>query len=237
MGPAVRTAVAAVLAWYAGLAFAPVFGDFPGPGPFLLAVSVAVLAALSPLVAVRRLGPLWTALAGSVAVTVAGLVVTGAGLDVVHGPWRLLTMALPADASGPVLAAVAIAAGWGALAADVARRVLQWTAGAADRSRGGAGLRARALGLGRTAARLVRRRPRPAPGHPLPGGAALAGGRRRWRWWPCPWWWPPCSARPRPVSVPAPRPTPAPWSPRRCSPAAGSARCSATWRCATAPSR
>lgn len=117
-----RIVLAGAAGGWAGLAFAPAFGGFPGPGRFALATSAVVLmaTAVALLTAfVPRLPPAVTAAAGAVGIAAAALVFSGTGVDVVHGPWRLLTAALPADASGAALGAVVMLAGWLALAATL----------------------------------------------------------------------------------------------------------------------
>lgn len=104
-----RVILAGLLGLVSGLAFGPVFGGTPGP--FLAAVgatvATAVVAAMIP-----RIGPALVAVGGMTAVVVVAAVVTGAGTAMTHGPWRLLTGALPVDPAGPPLAAVAVVVGW-----------------------------------------------------------------------------------------------------------------------------
>jgi len=117
-----RVALAALLGGYAGLAFAPVFGGVPGPPRFVTAIvaaagiaaAVALVAALAP-----RMPATGTALAGVVGVAAAVMVVVRPGAAVADGPRQLLTGALPADAAGPGLAAVAFLIGWTTLAAGL----------------------------------------------------------------------------------------------------------------------
>ncbi|KLL11323.1 DUF3488 and transglutaminase-like domain-containing protein [Protofrankia coriariae] len=113
-----------VLTWLigtlAGGGFGPVFGGVPGSAAFLLAVgsstTVAFLAALAVLLR-PRLSAATAGLAGSAAVALTAALATGTGAGVVHGPWDLLTAALPADPGGPALASVALLTGWTTLAA------------------------------------------------------------------------------------------------------------------------
>jgi protein-glutamine gamma-glutamyltransferase len=117
-----RVLCSATLGWLAGLAFGPVFGGPPGPGPFLMAVSaVAVEATLVALAAalLPRLPAALTTGVGAGAVVATAMLATGAVADLPSGPWRLLTGALPADAAGPPLAAVVVVAGWSSLAAGL----------------------------------------------------------------------------------------------------------------------
>lgn len=117
-----RLALAATAAALAGVSFAPVFG---GLGPaFLLAVLVppaAVLCwALVARTTVRADGPVprvpaWMTAVGLLAALAAAGLTTMPGADVASGPYRLLTGALPADPSGPQLAAVAAVTGFAAV--------------------------------------------------------------------------------------------------------------------------
>jgi len=113
-----RVLVAVALGALGGFAFGPAFGGTSGA--FAVAVAVACgAAALAGVVAVTlpRVPPAVVALGGAVAVVVAAMVTTGAGARLVHGPWQLLTGAVPAEPAGPPLAAAAVVAGWSALAA------------------------------------------------------------------------------------------------------------------------
>jgi transglutaminase-like putative cysteine protease len=118
---AVRLVLAAGLAALAGVSFAPVFGGIGAA--LLLAVltppAVALAWALWPLLRPgdRPHVPLGIAVLGVLAVAVAVAVTTSPGADVASGPYRLLTGALPADPSGPQLAAVSALTGYTALIA------------------------------------------------------------------------------------------------------------------------
>ncbi|MGH3910985.1 MAG: DUF3488 domain-containing protein, partial [Pseudonocardiaceae bacterium] len=119
----------ALVAW-AGLSFGPVFGaGVPGPPILLLAVLVPVAVAIGwgllTSVITERPGGLASA-AGVIAVLGAVLVVTRPGRQVASGPFRLLSSALPIEATGPELAAVSafiglagLVAVWLALESDV----------------------------------------------------------------------------------------------------------------------
>ena len=113
-----RVTLALALGAVGGLAYAPVFAG--ADAAFLTAVlgAVAAAGAAGVLAAcVRRLSAPVAALAGLVAVVAVACLTTGTGVDLAQGPWQLLTGALPADAAGPPLAAVATVAGWVTLAA------------------------------------------------------------------------------------------------------------------------
>lgn len=115
-----RVLVAVALGALGGFAFGPAFGGASG------AVAAAITAtcgaaALAAVVAVTvpRVPPAAVAMAGAVAVVAAAMIVTGSGAGLVHGPWRLLTGAVPVEPTGPPLAAAAVVAGWSALAAGL----------------------------------------------------------------------------------------------------------------------
>ncbi len=118
----VRALLAGLLGAFAGLAFGPVFGGVPGPAAFVAALAaatgaatvVAVAAVLAP-----KLSPTLLAVGGALAVAAVAVTMTGSGVKVMDGPWRLLTGALPADPAGPPLGIVALAAGWCALLAGL----------------------------------------------------------------------------------------------------------------------
>lgn len=117
-----RAVLTGLLGTLTGLAFGPVFGGLPGPGAFVVAVAFTTGAAtLVVLAAVLfpRLSPTLIALAGAAVVVVTAAGVTGSGLALVDGPRRLLTGALPYDASGPPLGGVALAAGLATLFAGL----------------------------------------------------------------------------------------------------------------------
>lgn len=117
-----RLGCVGVLCGMAGLGFAPVFGGAPGPARFLVAILVAAAAGtaigltaiLWPGVRAASLGA-----GGAVAAAAVGLATAWPGAAVLHGPWRLLTGALPADAAGAELYTVAVAVGWTALASGL----------------------------------------------------------------------------------------------------------------------
>ncbi|TYK43644.1 transglutaminaseTgpA domain-containing protein [Actinomadura decatromicini] len=115
---ALRVLTAAALGWLAGLAFGPVFGGFPAPAAFMVAISAttaaATLVALLSLTAAWR-APMLLSLSGAIAVPAVAAAVTGTGADIVRGPAQLLTGALPAEPSGPPLAAAAAVTGWAVL--------------------------------------------------------------------------------------------------------------------------
>lgn len=116
----VRAVLTGLLGTLTGLAFGPVFDGLPGP--FVVAVAATTGAAtLVVLVAVLfpRLSPTLIALAGAAVVAVTAAAVTGSGVALVDGPRRLLTGALPYDASGPPLGGVALAAGLSTLLAGL----------------------------------------------------------------------------------------------------------------------
>ncbi len=117
-----RALLAGLLGALAGLAFGPVFGGVPGPGAFVAAVGAATGAATVVVLAavlVPRLSPTLVAVTGALAVFAVAIAMTGSGLKIMDGPWRLLTGALPADPTGPPLGIVALAAGWCALLAGL----------------------------------------------------------------------------------------------------------------------
>jgi transglutaminase-like putative cysteine protease len=108
-----RLAAVAAVCLLVGGAFAPAFGSpMTGPadipGPLLLGVLATVVSAATAVGVCRamRRGPTIAAIAGLVVVatTVASTVRPGA--DVLSGPYRLLTAALPQDPHGPELATV-----------------------------------------------------------------------------------------------------------------------------------
>ncbi|MGH4015191.1 MAG: transglutaminaseTgpA domain-containing protein [Pseudonocardiaceae bacterium] len=117
-----RLLLGGALVALAGLSFGPVFGaaGFPGPPILLLAVlvpaGVAIAWGLVTSVVTARPGGLASA-AGVVAVLAAVAVVTRPGRQVASGPFRLLTSALPIEATGPELAAVSALTGLAALVA------------------------------------------------------------------------------------------------------------------------
>lgn len=120
----VRVVVSGGLAALAGLSFGPVFGPgpvgFPGPPALLLAVLVPVVVAIAwglvtSLVAQRPGG--MVSAAGVIVVLATVAVVTRPGGQVVSGPRRLLSSALPVEASGPELTAVSALTGFAALVA------------------------------------------------------------------------------------------------------------------------
>ncbi|BCL14456.1 transglutaminase-like domain-containing protein [Micromonospora sagamiensis] len=115
-----RVLVAVSLGALGGFAFGPAFGGMSGA--FAVAVAVAWgAAALAGVAAVAlpRTPPTVVAVVGAVAVASAATVATGSGVGLVHGPWQLLTGAVPAEPTGPPLAAAAVVAGWSALAAGL----------------------------------------------------------------------------------------------------------------------
>ncbi|MGH3907657.1 MAG: transglutaminaseTgpA domain-containing protein, partial [Pseudonocardiaceae bacterium] len=117
-----RLLLGGALVALAGLSFDPVFGSagFPGPPILLLAVLVPAGVAIAwgwvTSVVTARPGGLASA-AGVVAVLAAVAVVTRPGRQVASGPLRLLTSALPIEATGPELAAVSAFTGLAALVA------------------------------------------------------------------------------------------------------------------------
>lgn len=118
---------AALLSLVAGLAFAPAFGghlDVPdfAPGRLLVALVAAVLAPTTAVAVCtwRQWSAALAAISGLIALAVAIGVGARPGSDVVNGPYRLLTTALPADAEGPALAAVAAVVGVTALISTLA---------------------------------------------------------------------------------------------------------------------
>ncbi|MFN2495531.1 MAG: transglutaminaseTgpA domain-containing protein [Pseudonocardiaceae bacterium] len=120
----VRVVLSGALAALAGLSFGPVFGPGPAglPGPVALLAAVlapvAVAIAWGLVTSLRATRPEGlTSVVGVVGVLVAATVVTRPGADVVSGPYRLLTSALPVEPSGPELAAVSALAGFAALVA------------------------------------------------------------------------------------------------------------------------
>ncbi len=120
--PAVRAFLAVVLGAAAGLAFGPAFGGDPAPAPLVLAITAvcAVAGVISVAAALfARLPAVAVALAGTLGTLVAAMASTGVYSGLQHGPMRLLTGALPAEAAGPVLAAVTLLIGWSALAAGL----------------------------------------------------------------------------------------------------------------------
>ncbi|MEV4518429.1 transglutaminaseTgpA domain-containing protein [Dactylosporangium sp. NPDC049525] len=110
-----RAVLAVAFGGLAAGAFAPVFG---GPLPLAVVVTVAVAAACA-LLALRLPRPGGIAMAGAAAVVVAACVTAGTGFDVLSGPWRLLSGAVPAEPAGPGLAAAAVVAGWSTLGAGL----------------------------------------------------------------------------------------------------------------------
>jgi transglutaminase-like putative cysteine protease len=114
-----RVGCAATLCTLTGLGFGPVFGGFPGPGPFVRAALVATAVGLVVgLAAVRwpRVSALAFATGGAVLVLAGCAAVAWPGGEPLRGPWQLLSGALPADAEGPVLFSVAVFLGWAAVA-------------------------------------------------------------------------------------------------------------------------
>lgn len=115
-----RVLVAVALGTLGGFAFGPVFGGVSAAFAVAVAVACGAAALVSvAAVALPRVPPTVVATVGAVAVAIAAAIATDSGADLVHGPWRLLTGALPAEPTGPPLAAVAVAAGWLALAAGL----------------------------------------------------------------------------------------------------------------------
>jgi transglutaminase-like putative cysteine protease len=117
-----RVLFAIGLGGLAGIGFAPVFGAVPGPSAFLIAVgAVTAVAGLVAVAATRltQFSPSAATVGGALAVVVTAAAVSGTGRDMLNGPWQLLTGALPAQAEGPALAAVAVVAGWTTLAAGL----------------------------------------------------------------------------------------------------------------------
>jgi len=116
-----------LLSVVAGLGFAPAFGgqltmsDF-APGRLVVAVLAAVLAPVALVAVGARLGwsPTTSSLAGLAALAAAIAAGARPGGQVISGPYRLLTSALPADPDGPGLAAVAAVTGLAALIAALA---------------------------------------------------------------------------------------------------------------------
>ncbi|GAA1755051.1 transglutaminase domain-containing protein [Luedemannella helvata] len=200
VAPLVRVGFAGLLGALAGLGFAPAFGGFSGPlltgvlAATGTAAGMGVVAALSGTSrSAPRLPAAMAGLVGALAVVAVAAAVTGAGAAVVHGPRQLLTGAVPADPTGPPLAAAAIVAGWSTLAAlllavyartplaaaapPVACLVIALSLGAAGPSLPAwyaAAFLAGALGL------LLTGASRSVPGGAVPGGAAResAPGRR-----------------------------------------------------------
>ncbi|MER5643740.1 transglutaminaseTgpA domain-containing protein [Streptosporangium sp. NPDC002524] len=116
----VRVLVAVALSVLAGFAFTPVFGGASGAFVIALAaVTAAAAAAPGAVLTLTRVPPVAVTLAGAAAVVITAMVVTGSGTGLVDGPWQLLTGAVPAEPSGPSLAAVAVVAGWTTLAAGL----------------------------------------------------------------------------------------------------------------------
>ncbi|MEO3862842.1 transglutaminase domain-containing protein [Acrocarpospora sp. B8E8] len=117
---AMRVIVAGALGVLAGFAFWPVFGGVSNA--FMIAMAAVMAAAALTCAAaltLPRVPPVASTVTGAALVVVAAMVATGSGIGLVDGPRRLLTGAVPAEPSGPALAAVAVAAGWGTLAAGL----------------------------------------------------------------------------------------------------------------------
>lgn len=115
-----RVLVAVALGTLGGFAFGPAFGGMPAAFTVAVAVACGAAALVSvAAVALPRVPSAAVAVVGAVAVTVAAALATGSGADLVHGPWRLLTGAVPTEPAGPPLAAAAVVAGWSALAAGL----------------------------------------------------------------------------------------------------------------------
>lgn len=115
-----RVLLAAALGVLAGFAFAPVFGGVSGMFvTALAAVTAAAALAWTTVLVFARVPPMLVTVAGAGAVVIAAMVTTGSGTELVNGPGQVLTGAVPAEPSGPALAAVAAVAGWATLAAGL----------------------------------------------------------------------------------------------------------------------
>ncbi|GAB2466474.1 transglutaminase domain-containing protein [Jatrophihabitans fulvus] len=120
---ALTQAVLALLALGCGLAASPAFGGAltlsdPAPARLLVAVAAGAVAPALVVGIARHCGLAVTAAAAAALVTTVLAVALAArpGRDVAAGPYRLLTSALPSDATGPVTAAVGFLTGFAALA-------------------------------------------------------------------------------------------------------------------------
>ncbi|HEX6683493.1 MAG TPA: transglutaminaseTgpA domain-containing protein [Candidatus Limnocylindrales bacterium] len=117
-----RVVLAVAAGALVGLGFAPVFGGFPGPRAFLVALAavvgtaavVAILAALLP-----RLPAFVAASGGTILVVLAAMAATDSYTDLHHGPRQLVTGSMPTEAEGAGLGTVVLLAGWSVLAAGL----------------------------------------------------------------------------------------------------------------------
>lgn len=117
-----RVVLAVAAGALVGLAFGPVFGGFPGPRAFLVALAAvtAVAAGVASLAAlVPRLPAFVVAFGGSILVVLAAMQTTDSYTSLHHGPRQLLTGSMPTEAAGPGLGTVVLLAGWSVLAAGL----------------------------------------------------------------------------------------------------------------------